>query len=475
MKYFYPFFIVVFLFSLLYSCKEEKDERIISIHLNVTNLELNVGDEYQFTVMHEPGNLPTPSCQWQIYPTSGATISETGLLKVYRKGTYKVTVETWDETTLITLTSSCDVIVNDIPVSKINLEYNSLSLTIGEEKKISYTLEPENTTVPEIKWESSNPNVATVSNNGTINGIGIGECIITAYSTVNPIIKSNCTVNVSAPPLEKISIPEKVTLTGYGVEKWFEVFYYPEQAKIQSVTAKSSDEKVATITFGSGVVPVGIITSVGTGTCFITVTTIDGNHSDTCEVEVLPQKTTGIAFLDIPKELGVGNSFNLGNYVSIEPHNATNRNFTLQQLNGFDIVSLDANNNVTGLKAGEALFKVTSQEGEYSDICLITVVDAVVTKVSVSLNLSGWANIGGYLTSSFTCYVTNLNDKPITVTSFRVLPSSGGGNSNSAIFNYYGIIEPHRAKYWTGRFNNIYNPYYLLYFEYEGKTYIKKI
>ena len=56
-----------------------------------------------------------------------------------------------------------------------------------------------------------------------------------------------------------------------------------------------------------------------------------------------------------------------------------------------------------------------------------------------------------------------------------VLPSPGSGNSNSAYFKYNGEIEYLRSKYWLNSFQNIYQPYYILHFQYGNKAYTKKI
>lgn len=54
----------------------------------------------------------------------------------------------------------------------------------------------------------------------------------------------------------------------------------PANATTQTVTWSSSDDEVATVTDG------GKVEAVAQGTATITVTTTDGNKTDTCEVTV---------------------------------------------------------------------------------------------------------------------------------------------------------------------------------------------
>lgn len=53
----------------------------------------------------------------------------------------------------------------------------------------------------------------------------------------------------------------------------------PTDATVQTVTWSSSDDNVATVEDG-------LVTAIGAGTATITVTTVDGGFTDTCEVTV---------------------------------------------------------------------------------------------------------------------------------------------------------------------------------------------
>ena len=93
----------------------------------------------------------------------------------------------------VTLTVSNGV----IKATGIKLDKSSISLDVGNSEKISASVSPSNCTET-VKWSSSDPNVATVSDNGTVTAAGSGSCTVTATCGS---VSASCTVNVAGSPL----------------------------------------------------------------------------------------------------------------------------------------------------------------------------------------------------------------------------------------------------------------------------------
>lgn len=93
------------------------------------------------------------------------------------------------------------------PVS-ITLSQTESTLTIGDSLTLTATVSPESATDKSVIWTSSNPDIATVDENGYVTAIAAGTVIITA-TTVNGL-SSNCFVTVNKSNPEE---PEKATLT----------------------------------------------------------------------------------------------------------------------------------------------------------------------------------------------------------------------------------------------------------------------
>ena len=95
--------------------------------------------------------------------------------------------------------TSFDVVDRIVPATSLSLESDSLAITTESSQKIDYLVEPIDCTST-VYFESSDPSVAEVSQDGVVTGIGEGQCIITTFVDE---FKEECLVTVS--PTEKIN------------------------------------------------------------------------------------------------------------------------------------------------------------------------------------------------------------------------------------------------------------------------------
>jgi hypothetical protein len=86
-----------------------------------------------------------------------------------------------------------------VKVSNIAITPSSLSLIPMETKSLSFSVTPEDATYPNVKWSSSNTNVATVDNYGNVTGVGVGTASIYATAIDAGGAYKACTVTVEAP------------------------------------------------------------------------------------------------------------------------------------------------------------------------------------------------------------------------------------------------------------------------------------
>lgn len=78
------YIIYLILFFVLFSSCEKEQSYVTSIQLDKSELVLNVGEEYQFVAFHEASDAPTPHYIWSVSDKAKASISNTGLLSVYK-------------------------------------------------------------------------------------------------------------------------------------------------------------------------------------------------------------------------------------------------------------------------------------------------------------------------------------------------------------------------------------------------------
>ena len=86
--------------------------------------------------------------------------------------------------------------VVDIPVTAFSLSATSLELKIDETNQLDVLFFPENANnYPKLIWESDNDKVVTVSQEGLVTAVGVGEAVVTAR-TNDGSLSETCAVKV---------------------------------------------------------------------------------------------------------------------------------------------------------------------------------------------------------------------------------------------------------------------------------------
>lgn len=83
-----------------------------------------------------------------------------------------------------------------IPIKSLTFEKDKITLKKGEIISIKYQLLPQNSTIPFLRWEVSNPDVAITAID-KLKGISEGTCTVTAYSIDGSGIKATFEVEVT--------------------------------------------------------------------------------------------------------------------------------------------------------------------------------------------------------------------------------------------------------------------------------------
>ena len=161
--------------------------------------------------------------------------------------------------------------------SEISFDNNVIDMPIGCREELLANVLPLGA-YPKLTWESSNPDVVTVDEDGVLWSLGLGDAVITATSLRNADVKATCNVHVGTTDLRSIILPETV-MVKMNESKKIEREFVPSYAK-RKLTWESADEQVATIDQD------GNVTGVGPGETVITVTDNLTNVQATCTVSV---------------------------------------------------------------------------------------------------------------------------------------------------------------------------------------------
>jgi hypothetical protein len=138
----------------------------------------------------------------------------------------------------------------EIPVIDVSLSSGFEMMEIGDTLKLAATVNPGDATHLNVTWESSDNSVATVSSDGTVEAVGIGEAVITAgidgksaECVISVAVKPTPTVTPTVTPLEAESIPSPTPIaTATNMPGGSGMTIAPDIVKIDDQTGKITIE-----------------------------------------------------------------------------------------------------------------------------------------------------------------------------------------------------------------------------------------
>ena len=279
-----------------------------------------------------------------------------------------------------------------IPVEGIALNMQEVTLKIGETTTLEASITPDNATNKNVTWSSEDSDIASVDKDGEVTAKGEGKTTITV-TTADGQKTATCEVTVieeqdpdPEPDPEEIAVEgislniQNITLK-IGETTTLEASITPDNATNKNVIWSSEDIDIASVDED------GKVTAKEVGKTTITVTTEDGQKTATCEVTVKekqepePEPDPEPKPEVIPVENVVLNqdnvTLNIGEtstlQATITPDNATNKTVTWTSEDE-NIASVD-DGIVTAIGPGETTITVTTEDGEKTATCKITVME----------------------------------------------------------------------------------------------------
>ena len=170
--------------------------KVSEIKLSKTEIELNVGTGGISYVTMLPATADKREI-WSCSDESIAVVDNEGWIVGMSEGVCTVTVTSFNNPAV---KADIKVTVKDPnKVSSIRLTKTDMRLPIGG-GDISYvTMLPANAYNKAEIWVSSDPRVATVSDEGWVYAVNEGSCVVTVYSKSNPAVSASINVTVTDP------------------------------------------------------------------------------------------------------------------------------------------------------------------------------------------------------------------------------------------------------------------------------------
>lgn len=147
---------------------------VSAVTLDYVELTLNTGEMITLSASVYPDGAADKTVIWSSSDDNVATVTQAGMVTALKAGSATITAQAGG------YCATCQVIINDIPVTSLSLNYYSLTLKKGESFTLIATVLPENATDKTVTWSSSDESIATVDQNGTVTAVRVGYAEITA-------------------------------------------------------------------------------------------------------------------------------------------------------------------------------------------------------------------------------------------------------------------------------------------------------
>lgn len=339
------------------------------------------GDSFKFEAAVKPDNASDKTVIWTSSDDSVLDIDEEGNAVAIKEGNVTVTATSKDGGK----TATCEIIVERVAVTGVEITAapQDNKLVEGSEFKFEAEVAPDNATVKDVQWTSSDTTVIAINAEGNAKALKAGKSTVTV-KTVDGGFTAEREITVSAKVVSVESVAIKAVPEGLllhvGDEFAFEAVITPENATDKNVSWSSSDPEVLKVAAD------GKAVALKTGKAKITVTTADGNKTAvTEEITVEPQiiPVTGVKITNYTETLHVNETFAFEAEVS--PENATDKSVKWSSANEEVLVIDEATGLATAVEEGEVEVSVTTVDGSYSDKCVVVVTPEIVPVDSVSI------------------------------------------------------------------------------------------
>ena len=355
---------------------EAKKIPVTGVTLDKTEAELVEGENITLTATIAPEDATDKTVSWVSSDEEIAKVDSEGKVSAIAPGTADITVTTTDgeKKAVFALT----VVAKVVPVESIAIDKETLELVEGDSATLTATVSPDNASDKTYAWTSSNPDVATVAEDGTVTAIAPGNTTITATSNAGDKTAS-CEVSVAKRviPVESVTLSGETSVTA-GDTVTFTYTITPSDATVQDVKWSSSDESVIKVDAdGTAVV-------LKNGVATITVTTVDGEKTASAKILASPLLVSSLSLDVTSLTLAAGEEGKL--VATVAPENATNKELSWKSLTT-SVATVDAEGNVKAVKPGTAKIRVSTTDGSKLNAeCEVTVTKAKVAVTGVSLD-----------------------------------------------------------------------------------------
>lgn len=229
-----------------------------------------------------------------------------------------------------------------IPVSSLEMQGGIAIIEKGTTAQFDATVTPDNASIKNIHWTSSDERVILVTNEGLIKAIGVGTAVVRAISVANPQLMYEQVIRVVDAEVETV----KALIHAIGIVSLKSKGDI--DAAREAYNHLADDQKA-----------------------------LVDNYEDLVAAEIqyeelveAAEKVNGVTLDKNTLNLTVGISGQLT--AAVTPSTAVNKNVTWSSSNT-KVATVDSNGKVTAVAEGTAIINVTTEDGGRVATCMVTV------------------------------------------------------------------------------------------------------
>ena len=266
----------------------------------------------------------------------------------------------------------------DILVESLSFTKSEVEIVINRAYSVEYEIKPINATNKNLRWASSDYEVAAVSKEGRITALSEGNATITATTMDGTAITKLIEVTVSAIAVNELDLEERSKELQFGESYKINPLVYPSNATYQGCTFVSNDESIATVD------STGKVTAVGMGETDILVTS-ERYPDVTIKFHVkcfaVVAEKLNYRLTDLEMKEGENHFFT----PTVFPTNTSNKTITYSNDNP-EVVSVSETGEIYALSTGTATVVATSQSNPELTASLVVTVKGKDERIKTTLS-----------------------------------------------------------------------------------------
>jgi uncharacterized protein YjdB len=394
---------IVLIMGIFYFGSELVSGKVINVETiaftQTETLILDPGDVRDLECSVTPEDAKDKTVSFTSSDDAVVSVDTAGHIEALSYGTAIITVTTTDGG----LSSSVTVIVSERLVTGVQALKESLTLKIGENELLEYTLSPLGSLNKTVTWTSSDETVASIDANGKVVAVSKGTATITLTTSTDTntgiAYTDTITVNVLKDVESIVFVKESIVSISNDInlEANNGVVLSPSDVSTElSEYTYNVDKDIATITDG-------VLTFTEAGTVIVTVTSSSNDTlTDTITVQYTAGYPTGVTLDKTSLYIDAYSDVKTGTITaSITPITGivAPKDVITWTSSNESVATVDSTGVVTGVAVGTTTITATTADGKYMESTSVTVGTSYVAVQEVYVDIEDEDFDLGYIRS----------------------------------------------------------------------------